>query len=152
MYATMPINIGTLVSYAESEASAGEIDDTSNLCNTRVYLYSGSGDTVVNPTVMRALETFYSNFLTCSAANITTQFSIDSEHCIPTTDYGNDCTDLGEPYINNCDYDGAGDALEVIYKSLSPKTQANPSNVRKLKYQASRTTILEIFYNKHSQL
>ena len=32
---------------------------------------------------------------------------------MPTLDYGNECGHLGEPFIQNCDYDGAGIILKV---------------------------------------
>lgn len=36
---------------------------------------------------------------------------------------------LGSPYINNCDYDGAGDALNQIYGKLKAPVSAPRGNV-----------------------
>ena len=69
MYATMSINVGTLVNYAKSAAANGQIDPLSNLNSDKVFLYSGTGDTVVNPAVMQSLESFYSNFITNGKCN-----------------------------------------------------------------------------------
>jgi len=129
MYGTMSVNVQTLISYTDSAASSSEIDPTSNLCNDKVFLYSGTSDSVVNPATMHALESYYANYITCGGGNITTQFDVNSQHCMPTTDYGNSCTFLGEPYINDCNYDGAGNALNVIYGKLEGKTKPNPSNI-----------------------
>jgi hypothetical protein len=59
MYATMPINVGSLIGYAKQWSSQGYIDNLSNLNNARVFLYSGTQDTVVNPKVMQALDQMY---------------------------------------------------------------------------------------------
>jgi len=43
---------------------------------------------------------------------------------------GNSCSFLGTPYINNCAYDGAGNALQAIYdNSLSVPVDQNSNNV-----------------------
>lgn len=53
--------------------------------------------------------------LTCA------EFGIASEHTFPTTNYGNLCSTLGEPYISNCNYDGAGHSLTHLYGRLKPR-------------------------------
>ena len=40
---------GAFVSKAHAFASQGKIDDPSNLKHSKVYIFSGSKDTVVNP-------------------------------------------------------------------------------------------------------
>lgn len=34
-----------------------------------------------------------------------TDFDTESEHAFITNDYGNECSYLGSPYINNCSLD-----------------------------------------------
>ena len=41
--------------------------------------------------------------------------------------YGNNCSYLGSPYINNCDFDGAGAMLQHIYSSSLAPPSAQPS-------------------------
>jgi len=121
----MNIPVSSLVSTTQNWASAGNIDPVSNLVKHKAFLYSGLFDTVVNPKVMAALQQYYQG-IGLSSSNIQTDFDTPSEHTMPTDDYGNSCYWLGSPYISNCDYDGAGTALQFIYGSLaSPVTPQN---------------------------
>ena len=43
------INIANIVSATKQGASSGQIDDTSNMQNDKVYIFDGRADTVVNP-------------------------------------------------------------------------------------------------------
>jgi len=108
--------------------SGTNIDDIANLTQSKVYLYSGTRDTVVYPAVMKASETYYKAFLS-STSTMKTNFGTASEHCQPTDSYGNACTFKGTPYINNCNMDGAGEALNWIYGTLKPKGTANSKNI-----------------------
>ena len=50
-----------------------------------------------------------------------------AEHMYPTLDYGEACTNLGEPFIGKCNYDGAGAALKVLYgNDLAPRGAWQP--------------------------
>ena len=81
-----------------------------NLQGQNVFLFSGTGDTVVNQGVMDNLATMYTNF----GVNVTKKFDLAVEHCFPTDNYGNQCSNLGSPYINNCNYNGAYEFLKVL--------------------------------------
>lgn len=112
------LDVATLVRDTQSFASDGRIDSVDGLKNDRVFLYSGIVDTVVHQRVVKDAADFYINF----SANVTTEFARISEHSQPTLDYGNSCIHLGTPFINKCDYDGAGEALKVLYGSaLKPR-------------------------------
>ena len=95
------------------------IDPTKNLAADRVWLFTGSVDSVVPPSVMNALETYYKNYL--PAANIAFVKNIAAEHAMPTDFFGNACNFRGDPFINNCKFDAAGALLEWIYGSLKAK-------------------------------
>jgi hypothetical protein len=128
------ISVSGLLSDAQGFASKGEIDDLSNLNGQPVYLYSGEIDTVVQRGVVEKLQQMYQQI--APSSNITTEFSILSEHCLPTLSFGNLCVMLESPYINKCNYDGAGAALQSIYKStLKPATTANSNNIQTLNQQ-----------------
>jgi len=47
------LNVDTLISKTDSLSSSGDIDDTSNLAGSNVYLFSGTADTVVKQGVMK---------------------------------------------------------------------------------------------------
>jgi len=128
MYGIM-LDVNKLISITKSLPHK-DIDDIVNLTNARVFLYSGARDSVVYPSVMKGLDTYYKAFT--DSKNIKTSFNIQSEHCQPTDNFGNACTTKGTPYINNCNYDGAGDALQWIYGTLTPKVTPIKNNMLQL--------------------
>jgi len=128
MYALMSIPVSTLVSQTQTWASSGKVDPVSNLVKHKTFLYSGTFDTVVNPKVMQALQQYYQQ-IGISTSNINADFDTPSEHAMPTNSYGNSCYWLGTPYINDCDYDGAGTALQWIYGSLQSPVSPHTDNI-----------------------
>jgi hypothetical protein len=55
--------------------------------------------------------------------------------------YGNGCNNLGEPFINNCNFDASGAMLRHIYPqtALKPRAAFSTSNVRMI-HHLSRTS------------
>ena len=113
------IPVSSLVSQTNSWASSGAIDATSNLSASKVYLFSGSQDSVVNQGVVDDLRTYYGSYV--PAANISYVKTLPAEHALVTDDYGSSCATKAEPYINDCDYDQAGAILQQIYGPLNPR-------------------------------
>jgi len=105
----------------------GSIDNPTNLQNQKVWLYSGTADTVVVQGVVQKLQQYYELYV--NPSNIVTQFNISSEHSFVTNDFGDACGYLGTPYINNCDFDSAGHILQHIYGSLNPPKNFSNSNI-----------------------
>jgi len=124
------ISIPDLITATTSAHEAGSIDATSHLANAKVWLYSGTKDSVVLPGVMQKVQTYYQNYL--KSSNIQTVFNIESEHAFITNNYGNKCDFLGTPFINNCDFDAAGDLLAHLLGTLKPKVSAISNNIGKL--------------------
>jgi len=120
------IDLSVINAAVRGFASLGDIDPLSNVANHRVYLYSGTQDTVVDPGVVQALQSQYQTF---GVKTIKTVYNIPAEHAMPTKNYGNACDYLGQPWINNCTYDGAGDALQWMLGKLKPKVKQIPSNL-----------------------
>jgi hypothetical protein len=118
------INLQKLISVTDHNAASGLIDATSNLKTQRIWMLSGTADTVVPQPVMNDLETYYRHYI--PAANIKYKKDLATQHAMPTDFFGNSCGTLGSPYINNCGFDAAGDLLKWIYGNLSPK---NPGSL-----------------------
>lgn len=113
------IPVSTLVSTTNSWASSGLIDPVSNLANSKLYLFSGSLDSVVVPAVMDDLKTYYQSFV--PAANIVQKKDIAAQHAFVTDDFGNGCATKASPYINDCNFDGAGALLQQLYGPLNAR-------------------------------
>lgn len=99
--------VDKLVALTRADAYSGLVDDPDkHMQNDKVYLFSGTKDSVVAPEVVASLLTYYEAFI--PASNITTVFDFSAEHCLPTLDYGEDCETKSSPYIGDCNFDGAG--------------------------------------------
>jgi poly(3-hydroxybutyrate) depolymerase len=112
-------NLPYLVSVVNGWSGNGYIDPTSNLAASKVYLFSGTIDSVVRQPVMDDLRTMYANWI--PAANITYRKDIAAEHAMVTDDYGNACSVNGSPYINDCNLDLAGNILSWLYGPLNAR-------------------------------
>ncbi|HNK33136.1 MAG TPA: PHB depolymerase family esterase, partial [Plasticicumulans sp.] len=119
-----PIRVADLVSLTKRRARSGAIDPVAGLAAQRVWIFTGSIDSTVVPKVGDALEQYYRAFV--PAASITRVSSVRAEHTMPTTDFGNDCTIKGDPYISDCDFDGAGELLQWIHGPLQPPAATAP--------------------------
>lgn len=121
-------NVEGLVALTHEDATFGYIDAVNHLKDDRVYLFSGSADTVVHPTVMHSLRTYYQHFV--ASNNIVADFNIPAEHCIPTNEeYGEFCSSLSSPYIGVCEFDGARSALTTLYGELQPAVAPVDANL-----------------------
>jgi hypothetical protein len=107
------ISVDELVKITHNTALTDTIDPLTNLVDDKVYLFSGSKDTVIKPGVMEKLMEYYRHFV--NSENIQAKFDIPSEHAMVTDDYGNDCSTLRSPYINNCNYSTPYNILKHIY-------------------------------------
>jgi len=121
------ILVTTLVAATKYAYTVHSIDSPALLASSKVYLYSGTKDTVVNPGTMVKLQAYYQNFIPNS--NIKTVFNIPSEHAFITNNFGSACSFAGSPYINNCQYDQAGEILSYLYGTLQAAVTPIPGNI-----------------------
>jgi len=124
------IVLSTLIAQTNSYYKSGLIDNPANLQNQKVWLFSGTKDTVVYPGVMDALYKYYGTYM--NAIDISTNFNTPAEHAFITNNYGNICAFKGSPYINNCAIDGAGTLLQTIYGKLHNYNNASSANVKQI--------------------
>jgi predicted peptidase len=108
-----------LITLTDWFAASQSIDPTSALASHRVWMLSGTLDSVVPQAVMNDLLTYYRHYI--DANRITYQRNLVAEHAMPTDSYGNTCATLGSPYINNCNDDAAGALLSWIYGPLAAR-------------------------------
>ena len=109
-------NLPFLVSTVNTWSGNGYIDSTSNLATSKVYLFSGTLDSVVRQPVMNDLKSMYLNYV--AGANVVYKNDLAAEHAIITDRYGSACNYDGDPFINNCNFDTAGEILKWIYGAL----------------------------------
>ncbi len=109
-------DIAPLVAAARESAKAGGIDDPSWLVPDRVFVFHGSRDATVGAAVVDSLLRFYRAFV--PPERIRYETSVAAAHGFPTRDEGAACGTAASPWINDCDYDGAGELLRQLYGEL----------------------------------
>ncbi|MGZ5800478.1 MAG: extracellular catalytic domain type 2 short-chain-length polyhydroxyalkanoate depolymerase [Burkholderiaceae bacterium] len=114
---TSQIPLATLESYTNSWASFGYIDATSNLSGSKVYLFSGTSDTVVHQPVMDALQLYYQHYSSTITYNKTTA----AGHGWISPYGANSCSAQTGTYINNCNIDPEQTFLGMFYGTLNAK-------------------------------
>lgn len=108
-----------LITITDWFAATQSIDPTSALARHRIWMFSGTIDSVVPQPVMNDLLSYYRHYV--DANRISYQRTLAAEHAMPTDRYGNNCSALGSPYISNCNLDAAGALLAWIYGPLAAR-------------------------------
>jgi poly(3-hydroxybutyrate) depolymerase len=121
------VSLADSIAYAEKASANGEIDNVSNLASAKVYIFSGTQDTVVNPGVVNITYQFYKHFVT--TGSIVFKHDMSAPHAWITDSYGTLCSTLQYPYLNNCGFDMAGAVLNQLYSGLQPKVPAISANL-----------------------
>ena len=110
--------------------SGRQIDPLDNLARQRIFIFEGTSDSVVGPSVVGQTVKQYAEFV--PASNLHYEFSVPAGHVFPTdfdNPYSNSrssfCIAVGF-YMANCGYDGAGAELQWIYGPLKPRTPGLP--------------------------
>lgn len=112
-----PPDAGQSIAEINRQAKQGAIDDPAHLAGDRVYLFSGSLDEQVPASVVGALSRLYQTYV--EPQNIVVVDTVPAAHAMVTADFGNACDAVAPPFINDCDYDAAGELLVHIYGPLN---------------------------------
>ena len=128
-------------SLAETQrlAKAKQIDPTTHLANSRVWLFSGARDSLVPQAIMDKVADYYGHFV--PAKQLAYVKHPEAGHALITEDEGGQCAASKSPFVNDCDVDSVGLMLQHFYGTLRAKTKAQP--------QALYTFNQEAFFNKH---
>ena len=110
--------VALLKTITDTLAGAGLIDATANLKRAKVWLFTGKQDQTVEPSVVKALQAYYGEYVPASAIVLVS--TVDAGHAMVTDDYGGRCSATAPPFINDCHFDAAGKLLEHIYGKLKP--------------------------------
>lgn len=110
-------NMDRLEKRTRERAERGEIDPLSGLKGDRVYLFTGSADRTVAPSLVRDAAALYER-LGVAKADIALVDNIKAGHGFVTLDNGEACSASQSPFVNDCDYDQAGALLAHIHGTL----------------------------------
>ncbi|ELR13970.1 PHB depolymerase [Acanthamoeba castellanii str. Neff] len=129
----------------------GSIDDPRNLQNSRVWLFSGKKDTVVETGVVKKAKMFYEYYIT-EESQVTMVTNVSAEHSWVSDSYGSACGFLGEPYINNCNFDASGAMLRHIYAPTPLNPRAASVNRANLTLVLTTTQIFAFSQREYTSL
>lgn len=108
------INTSRLAEMTQNLARQGKIDDLKNLKKRSVFVLNGKQDTVVLSEAGPKTVEYLQNFMPLE--NITTEFTLEAGHGMPTMNRGHNCRAEAAPWVNSCDYDGAQNTLETLLR------------------------------------
>lgn len=113
------IPLTTLEADTDQWASNGWIDSTKNLASQNVYLFSGTKDRTVYQSVMNALDSYLTHYI--SSANIVYNSGTAAGHGWVTWKSGsgiNSCGTTASPYLINCNIDPEQAMISYLYGSV----------------------------------
>ncbi|EIJ42790.1 poly(3-hydroxybutyrate) depolymerase [Beggiatoa alba B18LD] len=108
---------------AKELATAGKIDSVDNLKTQKIYIFTGSSDTVVKPIVVEQTYKFY-QLAEVPADNIKFVNTVNSGHALITGSAEDAaCPTNVPPFINNCGFFQSTDILTHLYGKLNPAAE-----------------------------
>jgi poly(3-hydroxybutyrate) depolymerase len=111
-----------LAQKAKQRAEKGEIDPIADVARDRIYLFTGTSDHTVAPSIVKHAEEFYAK-LGVPEGNMKLVSTVPAGHAFVTDGEGSACDVSGQPYVVDCKYDQAGELLKQIYGPLQPRAQ-----------------------------
>lgn len=128
-------DIAPLLELARANAAAGHIAPLEGLAGDRVYLFSGTEDRTVEQPAVDAARRWY---LGAGIAESDLRFVSDvpAGHAFVVPGGPIPCSQTGEPYINDCGIDQAGDILGWLYGDLKPPTAPDPASLKEFSQAA----------------
>ena len=113
-------NVALLAERARKLAREDRIDPLEALTASRVYLFSGTEDHTVLPSIVHATAELY-EALGVAKDRLALITEVPAGHAFVTPGKGIACGRTAKPYITACGYDQAGDLLAHIYGGLKPR-------------------------------
>ena len=138
---------------AKDFANARTIDPLSNLTKRRVYVFSGTDDSIVRQPAVDATVSFFQQ-VGVKEDNLKYVNKVPAGHALITPSYGNDCSANAAPYISHCNvgsegYDQAGAILQHIYGALNPRVDTPTGQIvsfNQRAYAAAATGMADTAY------
>lgn len=133
------IDTDKLIQYLKTNQEKGLADDSENIKDSNVYIFSGTSDYLVNPLVNKQTAEFYEKL----GANIDANFEFAAAHTMPTNDFGGICTVTMPPYIGKCSFNGAQASLQHLHpeKVSDEIGEANAANIYKIAQNTADTVM-----------
>ncbi|OPX54534.1 Esterase PHB depolymerase [Oceanospirillum multiglobuliferum] len=100
-----------------------EIGDPALLVDDPVYIFYGQKDDVLKPAVSESLINFYQTIV--ASYNIRITAMPQAGHAFPSVLSTQACGSEAAPYFQNCHFDGAAEALRVLFGQLQAPSDSS---------------------------
>lgn len=132
---------GTVSAERAAEMATEAADQGANaplqgLIDDRVWVFRGVSDSVIAESIPAAVVDTYQR-LGLSADVIRYVTDIDAAHGLPAVDAALSCQDMSPPFINDCDYDAAGELLQHITAATATVADESTGALREFEQSAS---------------
>lgn len=117
-----------LANRARELSSTKKIPLIARLRGTKLYLFHGRRDSVVDATMSELISSFYMNLLE-TPPTLKIRIDRNAEHGIPTVNQGEPCNRKSSNGLLNCGYDGIGEMLAFIRGPLNSAASPRASNL-----------------------
>ncbi|OOV86149.1 extracellular catalytic domain type 2 short-chain-length polyhydroxyalkanoate depolymerase [Oceanospirillum linum] len=107
----------------QKASRSGTIGDPALLVDDPVYIFMGQSDAVVAPAVTESLITFYQMLV--ASYNLRITALPEAGHGFPTLQTDAECGSPSGHHLQNCHFDGAGEAFSTLYGQLEPPAETN---------------------------
>lgn len=125
--------------------SAGQLGDSSQLADDKVWVFHGTLDTVVATEQSDALVQLYGALT--DESQIKYVNNVVATHTFPTLLNGNACDVVASPFVSACNYDAAGESLQFLYGGLeSPAENVATDLIEVALPNAGQAGLLESAY------
>ncbi len=136
----LPPNVSLMASAAKGFAKKRLIDPLSYLPGRRIYVFSGTYDSIVRQPAVDATVSFFQQ-VGVKADNLKYVNNMPSGHAVITPSTGNDCSANATPFISHCSvggtgYDQAGAVLQHIYGPLNERADMPTGQVVRFNQRA----------------
>lgn len=114
---------------AKELAGSGAIDPLEGVAKQKVFVYTGTKDTVILPPSADKLAEFYRALGVADDA-LRLEKTLAAGHGFPTRAKGVDCGKSMPPWLNKCGFDGAGEILRHLLGKLAPRGKMVAASLR----------------------
>jgi len=130
-------DVKPLVTALRASAAGGFVDDPSWLAPDRIWILHGTKDEKVGAAVTDALVRFYRAFIPPERIKYETQ--VPAAHGFPTDGQGGECGVAQPPWLNDCDFDAAGQLLKYLYDDLRDPSASLSGELREFDQESYAT-------------
>lgn len=128
------LDMEALAARARARAGSGDIAPLSTLAGDRVWVLHGRGDATVAPALAAATAGLYRALSDAVVVELDDQR--DFAHHLPTLATGSACDRSESPWLGNCGFDAAGEAMRALFGDAPAEAGEAGGELRRIDQRA----------------